>query len=76
MARPERPLTPRKRYRCKYCGATLLAWLEVFQAPDGAMLLSHLSAMHPTEVGQYLARMTSDDVHDEVVVEAYELVEG
>jgi len=75
MARPERPLTPTKRYRCKYCGAELPAWLPVFHEPNGALLLHHLSQDHPDQVGAYLDRMPTDDDHDRVVVEAYELVE-
>jgi hypothetical protein len=67
--------TPHRRYRCRYCGAELPAWLPVFNAPDGAMLLDHLSAMHPNQVGQYLKRMCSDDDHARVIVEAHELVE-
>jgi hypothetical protein len=69
-------MTPRKRYRCRSCGVELPAWLPVFQEPDGAMLLDHLSAMHPDQVRQYLDRMPTDDDHDRVVVEAYEVVEG
>jgi hypothetical protein len=69
---PPRP--PQRTYRCRYCGVELRAWLPHFQGPDGAMLLHHLSAMHPDQVGQYLRRMTSDDRHTPVIVEAYELV--
>jgi hypothetical protein len=77
MAGSDRPpLTPGKRYRCRYCGVELPAWLPVFKAPDGAMLLHHLSQDHPDQVGAYLDRMPTDDDHDRVVVEAYELVEG
>jgi hypothetical protein len=42
-----------KRYRCRYCGAILPAWYPVPGEPNGAMLLTHLGAMHPTEVGPY-----------------------
>jgi hypothetical protein len=55
--------------------AVLSAWLPVFQTPDGAMLLHHLSTIHPDQVGAYLDRMPTDDDHDRVVVEAYEVVE-
>jgi hypothetical protein len=46
------------------------------QAPDGPMLLHHLSAMHPAEVGAYLARLrvTEEDLGT-VMAEAYEVVE-
>jgi hypothetical protein len=67
-------MAPCKRYHCTYCGAELPAWLPVFQEPDGAMLLTHLSTMHPDQVKAYLDRMPSDDDHDRVVVEAYTLV--
>ena len=70
---PPRP--PQRTYRCRDCGVELRAWLPHFQGPDGAMLLLHLSAMHPDQVGAYLRRMTSDDLHDQVIVEAYEVVE-
>jgi hypothetical protein len=43
-----------KRYRCLSCGALLPVWLPVFQELNGAMLLHHLSAMHPDEVKAYL----------------------
>lgn len=69
-------MTPKTRYRCTYCGAELPAWLPVFNEPNGAMLLDHLSAMHPDEVKYYLDRMPTDDDHDRVVVEAYELLDG
>jgi hypothetical protein len=64
-----------RRYRCRYCGHELPAWLPAFREPDGAMLLAHLAQDHPGEVGQYLDRMPTDDDHDRVV-EAYEVVEG
>jgi hypothetical protein len=47
-------MTPRKRYRCRSCGAELPAWLPVFRAPNGAMLLDHLAQQHPDQVGYYL----------------------
>ena len=37
------------------------------------MLLSHLS-QHPDQVGQYLDQMPTDDDHDRVVVQAFEVV--
>jgi hypothetical protein len=40
------------------------------------MLLQHLGAMHPTEVGAYLAQMRTDDDHDRVVLQAYEEVDA
>ena len=53
---------PQKRYRCRYCGREFPAWLPVAQEPDGPMLLHHLSAMHPAEVGPYLERMRTEDI--------------
>jgi hypothetical protein len=54
--------SPQKRYRCRYCGRALPAWLPVMQAPDGPMLVHHLSTMHPAEVGPYLNRMRTEDI--------------
>jgi hypothetical protein len=68
-------MSPRKHYRCRFCGYDLPAWLPVAKLPNGAMLLRHLSAMHPDQVGPYLARMPTDADHNRVVVEAYEVVE-
>ena len=66
-------MTPR-RYRCRYCGAVLPAWLPVSQRPDGAMLLGHLSQHHPDELAPYLARMWTEDIAT-VAAEAFEVVE-
>jgi hypothetical protein len=38
---------PQKRYRCRFCGAVLPAWLPVAREPNGSMLLHHLSQQHP-----------------------------
>ena len=65
-----------RRYRCRYCGRVLPAWLPVAQCPNGAMLLNHLSAMHPDRVGPYLRRMAAGEDMDTVAAEAYEVVEG
>jgi len=64
----------RKRYRCRFCGALLPAWLPVAKRPDGAMLLYHLGQHHPDQVGPYLQRMETECI-DTVVVEAFEVVE-
>jgi len=69
------PPRPPRRYRCRYCGIELPAWLPVFQAPDGPLLLHHLGARHPTEVGAYLACIRTHDDVDRVAAEAYEAVE-
>jgi hypothetical protein len=38
------------------------------------MLLQHLSAMHPDQVGPYLRRMATEDIAS-VAAEAYELID-
>jgi hypothetical protein len=70
---PER--LPHRRYRCCYCGQLLPVWLPAAQAVDGAMLLDHLGQQHPDQVGAYLDQMPTDDDHDRVVVQAYDVVE-
>jgi hypothetical protein len=76
MESPERPpLTPRRRYRCRYCGAVFNAWLPVAKRPHGALLLHHLSQDHPDQVGPYLDRMRHDEDIATVAAEAYEVVE-
>jgi hypothetical protein len=47
----------------------------VAKRPNGAMLLHHLSAMHPTELRPYLARMATEDIAT-VAAECYEVIEG
>jgi hypothetical protein len=64
---------PKKRYRCRYCGAMLPAWLPVAKRPEGSMLLYHLQR-HLDQVGPYLRRMETECL-DRVVVELFELVE-
>jgi hypothetical protein len=68
-------MTRSKRFKCRYCGAELPAWLPVLRAPDGAMLLGHLSQAHPDQVGASLDQIHTDDDHDRVVVQAYEVIE-
>jgi hypothetical protein len=55
-------MPPRKRYRCRYCGLELLAWLLVAKRPERSLLLHHLSQSHPDQVGPYLARMATEDI--------------
>jgi hypothetical protein len=64
----------RKRYRCRFCGALLPAWLPVAQRPEASMLLYHLGQHHLEVVGPYLWRMETECI-DAVVVEAFEVVE-
>ena len=66
-------MPPRKRYRCRYCGAILPAWLPVAKRPEGSMLLYHLSQQHPDEVGPYLDRMAADEDIGTVAAEACEV---
>jgi hypothetical protein len=65
-----------RRYRCRYCGLVLNAWLPVPGEPDGAMLLQHLSQHHPEQVGAYLARMHTDEDIGRVAAEAFMVVES
>jgi hypothetical protein len=63
----------RKRYRCRYCGVVLRAWLPMAQRAEGSMLLYHLSQHRPDQGTSYLARMETDDIGT-VAAEAYEVV--
>jgi len=65
----------KRRYHCRSCGADFPAWLPAAKRPDGAMVLQHLSAMHPDQVGPYRRRMATECI-SAVVVEAYAVVEG
>jgi hypothetical protein len=49
-------------------------WLRVFNQPNGALLLNHLSMMHPAEVKPYLERMRTEDIGT-VAMEAFERVD-
>jgi hypothetical protein len=53
-------MTTRKRFKCRFCGTVLPAWLLVAKRPDGAMLLYHLGQHHPDQVGPYLERMRTE----------------
>jgi hypothetical protein len=53
----------------------LPAWIPVFEEPNAARLLHHLSYQHPDQVGAYLARMHTDEDIGTVTLEAYEVVE-
>jgi hypothetical protein len=67
------PIT-RQRYRCRFCGALLPAWLPVVKRPEGAMLLYHLGQHHLAEAGPYLQRMETEAI-DQVLLELFTLVE-
>jgi hypothetical protein len=65
---------PRTRYRCRFCGALLPAWLPVAKRPEASMLLYHLSQHHLKEAGPYLQRMETECI-DRVLSELFEAVE-
>jgi hypothetical protein len=64
-------MTTRRRYRW-----TLPAALPVTQAPNGAMRLNHLSAMHRDQVGRYLRCMAAGEDIATVAAECYEVEEN
>jgi hypothetical protein len=66
---------PHIRYRCRYCGLLLPAWLPWAQAPNGATLLGHLGESHPDQVGAYLARIHTTDELAAIAAEGYERIE-
>jgi hypothetical protein len=65
----------RKRYRCRFCGPLLPAWLPMAKRPEGAMLLYHLGQHHLEAVRPYLMRMETECI-DTVLLELFELVEA
>ena len=66
---------PSTHVRCKLCGYVFPGgWLRVFNQPNGALLLNHLSMMHPAEVKPYLERMRTEDIGT-VAMEAFERVD-
>jgi hypothetical protein len=65
-------MIPTRRYRCRYCGAELPAWLPVAKRPDGALLLGHLAQRHPLEIKPYLARIAAGADIAETVVEVFD----
>jgi hypothetical protein len=68
-------MTPTRRYRCRFCGAELPAWLPAAREPDGALLLGHLGQQHPGLVKPYLDRMHTTEDISRVAAEAYEVME-
>jgi hypothetical protein len=68
-------MTTRKRFKCKFCETFLPAWLPVFKAPDGAMLLGHLTQHHRAEATAYMHRMQRTEDIARVSAEAFEVVE-
>jgi hypothetical protein len=55
--------------------AQLLAWLPAAQAPDGALLLQHLSQQHPDQVRASLDRIQTTEDIGRVAAEAYAVME-
>ena len=69
------PPPPQKRDRCRFCGVILRAWLPVFQQPNGALLLQHLTRSHRAESRPYVHRMRVTEDIARIAAEAYEVVE-
>jgi hypothetical protein len=59
-------------YRCRGCGIVLPAWSPVPGAPNGAMLLHHMSQSHPVALRPSLAQMAAGDDLTAGIVQAYE----
>jgi hypothetical protein len=67
-------MPPRKRYRCRFCGVVLPAWLPVAKRPESSMLLYHLGQRHLEAIGPYLRRMETECI-DAVLSELFDVVE-
>ena len=68
-------MPPRKRYRCRFCGALLPAWLPVAKRPEASMLLYHLGQHHLEAVRPYLTCMETECITT-VLLELFEVVEA
>jgi hypothetical protein len=68
-------LPPSPHVRCRFCGAVLPGWLPIPNRPEAAMLLHHLSALHPVDIKPYLVRMETQCI-DAVVMELFERVQA
>jgi hypothetical protein len=64
-----------RRYRCRFCGVILHAWLPVFQQPNGALLLHHLRQQHLKEAQAYMNRMHRTEDIARMAAEAFAVVE-
>jgi hypothetical protein len=62
-----------KRFKCRFCGIVLPAWLPVAKRPEASMLLYHLSQLHPDQ-GPYLERMRIECIAT-LAAEVFEVVE-
>jgi hypothetical protein len=67
-------MSPRPRYRCRYCGTCLNAYLPWAKAPNTALLLGHLAQQHMDQLRPYLQRMETECIAT-VAAEAFEVVE-
>jgi hypothetical protein len=68
--------TPRSnQVRCRDCQGMLPGWWLIPNIPNGAMLLYHLSQMHPAELTPLLTRRETEDIGT-VVMDAFERVEA
>jgi hypothetical protein len=65
----------RRRYRCRFCGTHLNAYLPWAQAPNSALLLGHLGQQHMDQFRPYLTRMETECI-DRVLLECFTLVEA
>jgi hypothetical protein len=66
---------PRRRYRCRFCGAMLNAYLPWAKAPNSALLLGHLAQQHMDQLRPYLRRMEAGEDIADTAAEGYEVVE-
>jgi hypothetical protein len=69
-------MPPRKRYRCRFCGTHLNAYLPWAKAPNSALLLGHLAQQHMNQFRPYLKRMETECIDTILTTELYALVEG
>jgi len=65
----------RRRYRCRFCGTHLNAYLPWAKAPNSALLLGHLAQQHMHQLRPYLTRMETECI-DRVLNELYAMIEG
>ena len=63
-----------KRFKCRFCGHVLPAWVRVAKRPDSALLYD-LPQQHPNQVGLYLGRVHRTEGIGTVAAEAYEVVD-
>jgi len=69
-------MSPQKRYRCRYCGTYLNAYLPWAKAPNSALFLGHLGQQHMDPFRPYLKRMETECIDTILTTELYALVEA